>query len=95
MEEILVEFEKRFPCRFNTSLAARAALFNQLRHMSDEDYLAGRAVLVKCLYREGIEIRPRLAEYRIGGKPRPDRSWETMHEEIEAAIAKTGSGRAR
>mgnify|MGYP007041222192 CR=1 FL=1 len=41
---------------------------------------------VNCLYREGYELVYKTASYRIGGKPRPERSWEVMSTEIAEAI---------
>ena len=43
-------------------------------------------VTVNCLYREGYELVYKTASYRIGGKPRPERSWEVMSTEIAEAI---------
>lgn len=91
MDLIEIKPKRKFTDRFRTSLAARCEFLAALRHMSDEDYYAGRPIEVTCLYREGIEIVYRQVVYRIGGKPRKDRSWAVMSAEIEAAI----SGQAR
>lgn len=85
-DEILIEPKRKFQGKFSSSLAARAELFYALRQMSDEDYYAGRKVTVNCLYREGIELIYKTASYRIGGKPRAQRSWEVMSAEIAEAI---------
>ena len=85
-EEIVIEPTRKFQGKFSSSLAARAELFYALRKMSDEDYHAGRRVTVNCLYREGYELVYKTASYRIGGKPRPERSWEVMSTEIAEAI---------
>ena len=85
-EEIVIEPTRKFQGKFWSSLAARAELFYALRKMSDEDYHAGRRVTVNCLYREGYELVYKTASYRIGGKPRPERSWEVMSTEIAEAI---------
>ena len=90
MELIEIRPKRKFPDRFHTAIAARAEFFSALRHMPDDEYHAGRPVEVTCLYREGIEIVYRQAVYRIGGKPRPDRSWAVMRAEIEAAIQGQG-----
>ena len=84
--EIVIEPTRKFQGKFSSSLAARAELFYALRKMSDEDYHAGRRVTVNCLYREGYELVYKTASYRIGGKPRPERSWEVMSTEIAEAI---------
>ena len=85
-EEIVIEPTRKFQGKFSSSLAARAELFYALRKMSDEDYHAGRRVTVNCLYREGYELVYKTASYRIGGKPRPERSWEVMSTEFAEAI---------
>lgn len=85
-EEIVIEPKRRFQGKFSSSLCARAELFYALRQMSDEDYHAGRRVTVNCRYREGIELVYKTASYGIGGKPRPERSWDVMSAEIGEAI---------
>ena len=86
-EEIVIEPTRKFQGKFSSSLAARAELFYALRKMSDEDYHAGRRVTVNCLYREGYELVYKTASYRIGGKPRPERSWEVMSRRSSARDA--------
>ena len=85
-DDIVIEPKRNFQGKFSSSLAARAELFYAMRQMTDEDYFAGRRVIVNCLYREGIELVYKTASYRIGGKPRAARTWAVMSEEIAQAI---------
>jgi hypothetical protein len=81
-----IRLSTKFPQKFNTTIAARAAFFDALRHMSDEDFKAGRSVDVTCRYRRPMDVRLHEITYRIGGSPRTERSWKAMSAEILKAI---------
>lgn len=81
-----IYLDKLFPCMSNSDIAVRAQFFARLRALSEDDYMAGKGFTVETIVREDPRNPIRRITYRIGGKPRHDRSYAEMEAELVAAV---------